>query len=319
MSTSSIQNSPPPPLTYSSPPLAIIIAFIIFVFLFIALFSIFFCRCFLQNVLYSWHITLAGIPICPTKNIQGLDPLIIQSFPTFIYSSVQDYGEGKYGIECAICLVEFVDDSFLRLLTSCNHVFHQGCIDHWLELHKTCPVCRASLDSKEMQQRAVQSTKLPQHMRSRKVSNCIEPMSNSMHGTYNEEELLEHTCSITIKDDDNNNSNNNNNKDDDDEKGLNISGKFEKLASETLERIELRENAEKFSRSQSTGHSIILVRESEDRFTLGLPEHVRAKIMKGHNLMRSCTSFEEFKNKTTTGNCCFGEISELSIVSVDKI
>ncbi|XP_009615432.2 RING-H2 finger protein ATL29-like [Nicotiana tomentosiformis] len=167
-----------------------------------------------------------------------------------------------------------------------------------------------------MRQRAVQYTNLSQHMGSRKVSDCIEPGNNAMHGINNEDESSEHTCNITIKDDDDDN---NNNKEDDYEKGLNISGKFEKLASETLERVELRENAEKFSRSQSTGHSIILVRESEDRFTLRLPEHVKANIMKGHNLMRSCTSFEEFKNKTTTGNGGFGEVSELSIVSVDKI
>ncbi|XP_060179831.1 RING-H2 finger protein ATL29-like [Lycium barbarum] len=319
MSTNFVQNSSPspPPLPYSAPPLTIIVTFIVFLFLFIVLFTIFFCRCFMQHLLYSWHITVAGIPICPTKNVLGLDPLIIQSFPTFIYSSVQDYGEGKFGLECAICLNEFVDDSLMRLLTSCNHVFHQECIDYWLESHKTCPVCRASLDSMEMRQKTVQCTTLRSHHigSNRKQSDRIESANNNeMCGTDKEDGLSENTCNIAINDDDNYYNNDNNV--DGDEKGCN-SGTMTTTTTTTFERVKLQKKVEKFTRSRSTGHSIIIVWENEDRFTLRVPQHVKEKIMKGHNTMRSCINFGEFKSKTTGGNCRFGEVSFSSFL--DKV
>ncbi|TMW94616.1 hypothetical protein EJD97_010007 [Solanum chilense] len=274
MLTSFIEKSSSPspspsllPLSYSAPPL--IITFIVFLVLFIIFFTIFFCRCFMQHILDSWYITVAGYPICPTKNEKGLDPLIIQSFPTFIYSSVQDYGEGKFGIECAICLVEFVDNSFIRLLT-CNHVFHQECIDYWLKSHKTCPVCRANLDS-------VQCTKLQ--------ASCTQ---SPMHGTSSEGESSENACNNDIN-------------------------------CGTTGSIELQKNGKKFTRSQSTGHSIIIIRENEDRFTMRLPQHViNAKNMKGHNTMRSCINFGEMNSKTISGNCRFGEVLKLSTF-LDKV
>ncbi|CAN8290334.1 unnamed protein product [Cochlearia groenlandica] len=71
----------------------------------------------------------------------GLDSKIIESFPEFPYS-VRDKGNDK----CAICLIDYMDDDTMRLITTCNHFFHTICIDLWFELHKTCPVCRRELD-----------------------------------------------------------------------------------------------------------------------------------------------------------------------------
>lgn len=41
---------------------------------------------------------------------------------------------------CVICLAGYEDGDSLRML-SCQHHFHQSCIDEWLHLHKTCPLC----------------------------------------------------------------------------------------------------------------------------------------------------------------------------------
>lgn len=79
------------------------------------------------------------------------------------------------------------------------------------------------------------------------------------------------------------------------------------------------DKAEKFTRSKTTGHSIVRSREEEDKFTLRLPEHVRAKLIRGHKLTRSCTSFGEFKSKRTTGNGGFGEVSGLSGGDVNNV
>ncbi len=39
---------------------------------------------------------------------------------------------------CSICLLEMID----RTETACHHFFHEGCLNLWLALKKTCPLCR---------------------------------------------------------------------------------------------------------------------------------------------------------------------------------
>ncbi|CAN4128144.1 unnamed protein product [Withania somnifera] len=301
MSSNIVQNSATPPTSYASPPVAIIFTIILLLLFFIGFSSIFFCRCLIQNLLYAWHLRNRpnGNPIDPriSANGQGLDPSIIKSFPTFTYSSVKDYRKEAYGLECAICLVEFDDDSLLRLVTSCNHVYHQDCIDLWLESHKTCPVCRANLDSPEVLKKRSQLTTIN---------------NNNVMRDINENESLEDSLSIVIQYD-------NNNDDRKEEEEESVCDENSKRASATLVRVELQNRGAKFSRSHSTGHSIDRARGAEDRFTLKLPEHVRATIIKGHNSTKSCTSFGEYKSKTTTGNGGFGEVSESYYVDINKI
>ncbi|KAL9444106.1 hypothetical protein AB3S75_017312 [Citrus x aurantiifolia] len=44
--------------------------------------------------------------------------------------------------DCAICLETFADDETCRIFLVCNHIFHLNCIDGWLEINLTCPLCR---------------------------------------------------------------------------------------------------------------------------------------------------------------------------------
>ncbi|XP_039006333.1 RING-H2 finger protein ATL64-like [Hibiscus syriacus] len=56
---------------------------------------------------------------------------------------------------CAVCLCELKEDDDVRELRNCCHVFHQDCIDRWVDYdqddddhdhnHNTCPLCRAPL------------------------------------------------------------------------------------------------------------------------------------------------------------------------------
>ncbi|XP_020574363.1 probable E3 ubiquitin-protein ligase ATL44 [Phalaenopsis equestris] len=69
--------------------------------------------------------------------------------PTLIYGKEEraaagcaDAGEEK---TCPVCLVEFNDGDGVRKLPECMHCFHVQCIDKWLPLHSTCPVCRAEV------------------------------------------------------------------------------------------------------------------------------------------------------------------------------
>ncbi|CAN8235428.1 unnamed protein product [Cochlearia groenlandica] len=79
------------------------------------------------------------------QQARGLDASVIETFPTFRYSTVKTLRIGKEALECAVCLNEFEDDETLRLIPKCCHVFHPGCIDAWLMSHSTCPLCRANL------------------------------------------------------------------------------------------------------------------------------------------------------------------------------
>ncbi|EFH66777.1 zinc finger family protein [Arabidopsis lyrata subsp. lyrata] len=76
---------------------------------------------------------------------RGLDASVIETFPTFRYSTVKTLRIGKEALECPVCLNEFEDDESLRLIPQCCHVFHPGCIEAWLRSQTTCPLCRANL------------------------------------------------------------------------------------------------------------------------------------------------------------------------------
>ena len=71
---------------------------------------------------------------------RGLDPQVVNSLPVYSYY----HGDVKYQIECAICLGEFEEKEAVKKIPKCHHVFHLQCIDTWLEMHVTCPVCRGA-------------------------------------------------------------------------------------------------------------------------------------------------------------------------------
>ncbi|KAI6686419.1 hypothetical protein NL676_032332 [Syzygium grande] len=50
----------------------------------------------------------------------------------------EEEGEEEEEEECAICMEEFEEGREMP----CGHRFHGGCIERWLGIHGTCPVCR---------------------------------------------------------------------------------------------------------------------------------------------------------------------------------
>ncbi|PON48013.1 Zinc finger transcription factor [Parasponia andersonii] len=291
-----MSNYPPPPQNFHSPPVTIVLTIVLLVFFLLGFFSIYFCRCFMDAVFNTWHFrrtpsgNLAGATssdaVAPRN---GLDPALIKTFPTFIYSTVRDIrrdngNNKKYALECAICLLEFESDSLLRLLTVCYHVFHQECVDLWLESHKTCPVCRRDLDKSPEPLPppppppllAINDVEVRIDVRG--MNELIEldregqPSGLRFDRKYNNNTAY-------------NTSNDNNAAVDDDHGGA--------------KRRDDQDVVEKFSRSHSTGHSVVrnnYVRSSsdeEDRYTLRLPEHLKMKFSRGgagggHHCTASC-------------------------------
>lgn len=46
-------------------------------------------------------------------------------------------------VDCAICLGEFEEEEWLKVLPNCNHGFHVSCIDMWFRCNSNCPLCRS--------------------------------------------------------------------------------------------------------------------------------------------------------------------------------
>ena len=50
---------------------------------------------------------------------------------------------------CCICTDDLTEDSTVGAL-ECRHYFHSECLQKWVVMSQTCPVCRASLPVKPM-------------------------------------------------------------------------------------------------------------------------------------------------------------------------
>ncbi len=75
--------------------------------------------------------------------IAGLDQATLESYPKIVFSSAQPLPHLQ-DTSCSICLADYKEGEFLRMLPDCHHMFHVSCIDAWLRLHASCPMCRTS-------------------------------------------------------------------------------------------------------------------------------------------------------------------------------
>nr|XP_023881560.1 RING-H2 finger protein ATL65 [Quercus suber] len=83
--------------------------------------------------------TSDGFHVCSPY---GLDESVIKTIPLALYYTTKPYRERR---DCAVCLLEFEDDDYVRTLPVCSHAFHVDCIDIWLRSHANCPLCRAGI------------------------------------------------------------------------------------------------------------------------------------------------------------------------------
>ncbi|KAL5709058.1 RING-type E3 ubiquitin transferase [Ranunculus cassubicifolius] len=73
-----------------------------------------------------------------------LDEMTLQSYPTLFYPKAKMKNKEITSC-CSICLSDYKNIDVLRQLPGCGHLFHLKCVDPWLRLHPTCPVCRNTL------------------------------------------------------------------------------------------------------------------------------------------------------------------------------
>lgn len=85
----------------------------------------------------------AAITPQPTTIIAGLDESTIESYTKVILGESRRL-PGPNNDTCPICLSEYHAKEMVRCIPECKHCFHADCIDEWLRLNGTCPVCRNS-------------------------------------------------------------------------------------------------------------------------------------------------------------------------------
>lgn len=87
---------------------------------------------------------------------QGATEEAIEKIPTRLYRASKEnvpsstdnssiYSISPEDAQCTICLVEYEDGAKIKKLP-CDHHFHADCIDEWLRLNKTCPLCVRDID-----------------------------------------------------------------------------------------------------------------------------------------------------------------------------
>lgn len=74
----------------------------------------------------------------------GLDEATLASYPKLLCSQEKSQQKVNHSLDscCSICLGDYIDSDVLRLLPHCGHTFHLNCVDCWLRLNHTCPICR---------------------------------------------------------------------------------------------------------------------------------------------------------------------------------
>lgn len=73
----------------------------------------------------------------------GLDGATISRLPCFVAGPPGD-AAAVATMECPVCLGSVEEGETVRALPVCRHAFHARCVDAWLRLRPTCPVCRAT-------------------------------------------------------------------------------------------------------------------------------------------------------------------------------
>ncbi|MED6158108.1 hypothetical protein PIB30_029676 [Stylosanthes scabra] len=258
---------PPPPEALTKvkfdKSMAVVLVILVIVFFALGFLSVYTRQCAERRMRARFDLTF---PLGGSHRRQrGLDREIIETFPTFVYSTVKTQKIGRTTLECAVCLNEFNDDETLRLIPKCSHVFHPDCIDAWLANHSTCPVCRANLfpipsdnNNNDNDNGTFVAVQIPDPESNGSQRSEIAQINNG-----NDNGGGGGTASATAM--------------------VIESPKMDNSVNQRRTPLRSRSTGFRigslFPRSHSTGHSLVQPGESLERFTLRLPEDVRNRLL----------------------------------------
>jgi len=105
----------------------------------------------------SFNVTLAGrgevrlglneeeilsIAKCKLRNYEELNMIVTWD---------DSDGTGDLHTVCAVCIDNIKINEWYKQLPKCEHYFHADCIDKWLRLRNSCPVCRQIIGSENVE------------------------------------------------------------------------------------------------------------------------------------------------------------------------
>ncbi|KAJ7949401.1 putative Ring finger protein [Quillaja saponaria] len=79
----------------------------------------------------------------PINQVMGLNKPIIESYLKIILGESGRLPRPNKG-PCSICLSDYLPNDTIRCIPECHHCFHAECVDEWLRMSATCPLCRNS-------------------------------------------------------------------------------------------------------------------------------------------------------------------------------
>ncbi|KAL5202775.1 hypothetical protein ABZP36_013727 [Zizania latifolia] len=93
----------------------------------------------------GYELEVISVVAC-AQEAGGLDAKQLGALPVFTWGSSPATADvSTAAVQCAVCLGEMEGGELGRLLPACRHVFHAECIDTWLAVSSTCPVCRTAV------------------------------------------------------------------------------------------------------------------------------------------------------------------------------
>lgn len=75
----------------------------------------------------------------------GMDGAAVETYyPKLVLGESKRLPKHNEGGHCSICLAEYEAKDVIRCVPECSHCFHADCVDAWLRVNATCPLCRSS-------------------------------------------------------------------------------------------------------------------------------------------------------------------------------
>jgi E3 ubiquitin-protein ligase RNF38/44 len=139
----------PPPFSPFRPSIAVIVGILTTLFSLTFLMLLYTRHCKRSESSYSPenHPTYGFPSVTELRRHSGVGRAVVESLPVIRFCALK--GE-KEGLECAVCLGRFEPTERLRILPKCRHGFHVECVDTWLDVHSTCPLCRVRVEPEDI-------------------------------------------------------------------------------------------------------------------------------------------------------------------------
>ncbi|KAI3891373.1 hypothetical protein MKX03_031469 [Papaver bracteatum] len=95
------------------------------------------------NIFANVFLVVFFFPHQPPIVRTGLSDSTIQSYPSVVLGESGRLPNPN-DTSCTICIAYFQAKDTLKSMPTCNHCFHANCLEQWLRVNATCPVCRKS-------------------------------------------------------------------------------------------------------------------------------------------------------------------------------